>query len=59
MFEAEKEQMLKWMEPVVVACIGPITAKTAHENGFSVSISPQEYTVEALTDSIIGYVNSH
>lgn len=59
MFEAGKDQVLRWMEHVVVACIGPITARTAQENGFSVDLTPSEYTVEALTDSIVRYLASH
>jgi uroporphyrinogen III methyltransferase/synthase len=59
MFEAGMDQVLRWMEHVVVACIGPITARTAQENGFSVDLTPSEYTVEALTDSIVRYLASH
>ncbi|MFH1241093.1 MAG: uroporphyrinogen-III C-methyltransferase [Pseudomonadota bacterium] len=59
MFEVGKDQLLRWMKNVVVACIGPITAGTAQEKGFSVGLIPPEYTVEALTDSIIRYFESH
>ena len=38
---------------VKVACIGPITARTAQENGFTVDIMPTQYTIEALLDSIV------
>ena len=38
---------------VKVACIGPITARTAEENGFTVDIMPDQYTIEALLDAII------
>jgi uroporphyrinogen III methyltransferase/synthase len=38
---------------VRVACIGPITARTAQENGFTVDIIPDQYTIEALLDAII------
>jgi len=43
------------MQNVAVACIGPITAKTAEEKGFNVSLSPREYTIEALTEGIVEY----
>jgi uroporphyrinogen III methyltransferase/synthase len=36
----------------IVACIGPITAKTAEECGFSVGIVPRANTVPALADAI-------
>ncbi|MEA4926488.1 MAG: uroporphyrinogen-III C-methyltransferase [Syntrophomonadaceae bacterium] len=37
---------------VKVACIGPITARTAEEHGFSVDIIPEQYTIEALLEAI-------
>jgi len=52
MFTADGDELHKWMEPVAVACIGPITAKTAEENGINVSVMPTEYTIEALTEGI-------
>lgn len=38
---------------VKVACIGPVTARTARENGFTVDIMPESYTIEALLEAII------
>ncbi len=38
---------------VKVACIGPITAQTAREKGFTVDIIPIQYTIDALLDAII------
>jgi uroporphyrinogen III methyltransferase/synthase len=38
-----------------VACIGPITAKAAQECGLRVDVVPQEYTFQALTESIVHY----
>lgn len=55
MFKGREEDLKQWMQNVAVACIGPITAKTAEENGFKVSLSPGEYTIEALTEGIIEY----
>jgi uroporphyrinogen III methyltransferase/synthase len=43
------------MTNVAVACIGPITARTAQENGFTVDLIPPEYTIESLTDAIVKY----
>jgi uroporphyrinogen III methyltransferase / synthase len=37
----------------VVACIGPITARTAEEYGVTVTVMPAENTVPALTDAIV------
>jgi len=55
MFEPDNKGLNQWMSSVTVACIGPITAKTAQEKGFSVDLVPSEYTIEAFTDSIVGY----
>jgi uroporphyrinogen III methyltransferase/synthase len=38
---------------VKVVCIGPITAQTAQENGFTVDVMPGQYTIEALFNSIV------
>ena len=38
-----------------IACIGPITAQRAVEQGFTVSVVPDEFTVEALTAAIVEY----
>ena len=55
MFASEGESFRQLIKGVAVACIGPITAKTAREKGFSVDLVPPVYTVEALTDSIVEY----
>jgi uroporphyrinogen III methyltransferase / synthase len=59
MFEGESEKLLKWMEKVAVACIGPVTAKTAEERGLSVQITPSDYTIEALVEAIVEYFAQH
>jgi uroporphyrinogen-III synthase len=38
----------KPIEPAVVACIGPVTAQTAVENGLAVTLMPDEYTLDGL-----------
>ncbi len=53
--EEDKDQVAGWLNKTAVACIGPITARTAAEKGFTVSIVPAEYTIEALTEAILGY----
>jgi uroporphyrinogen III methyltransferase/synthase len=49
------DRIKKWMEKISVACIGPVTAHTAEEKGLKVDITPREYTIEALTDAIVGF----
>jgi uroporphyrinogen III methyltransferase/synthase len=55
MFEPEREGLLSWMEKVVVACIGPVTAQTAEKSGLKVGLVAPEYTIESLTEAIVGY----
>lgn len=50
---AEKARRL--MARVTVACIGPITARTAEEFGLPVAIVAKENTVPALADAIVRY----
>jgi uroporphyrinogen III methyltransferase/synthase len=55
MFREERKHLIEWMAKVAIACIGPITARTAEEKGLSVSLIPEEYTIEALTNAIVDY----
>ena len=43
------------MNGVAVACIGPVTAKTAHEYGMEVHIMPKDYTIPALVEAMVAY----
>ena len=58
MFSEEREELKTWMAKVAVACIGPITAQSAEEQGLSVSLIPEEYTIEALTNAIVHHFSS-
>ncbi|MDR3692057.1 MAG: uroporphyrinogen-III synthase [Fimbriimonas sp.] len=42
-----------WMRKVPIACIGPITAKTVTDLGFSVSVGAAEYTIPGLVEAIV------
>jgi uroporphyrinogen III methyltransferase / synthase len=56
MFGSEKQRLTDiWMKRVKVACIGPITADTARDQGFSVDLMPSDYTIEALTQAITDF----
>jgi len=46
------------MKNVLVACIGPITTRTAKEHGLHVSVQASEYTIEGLIKAIIKANNS-
>lgn len=42
---------------VTIACIGPITQKTAEEMGIRVDVIPRDYTTSGLTQAIVEYFN--
>ena len=46
------------LQSVTIACIGPITAKTAEEFGLVVSIMPSKNTIPALVDAIAHHYGS-
>jgi uroporphyrinogen III methyltransferase / synthase len=52
------ESVRPLVQSVTIACIGPITTKTAEEYGLTVSIMPRENTIPALVDAIAGYYGS-
>ncbi|HUK56693.1 MAG TPA: uroporphyrinogen-III C-methyltransferase [Nitrospiria bacterium] len=51
MFEPGEARRL--LNSAVVACIGPITAKTAEEHGLSVHILPKDSTIPSLAQAIV------
>ena len=42
---------------VAVACIGPVTAKTAEEYGMKIDVMPKDYTIPAFVDALVDYYN--
>jgi uroporphyrinogen III methyltransferase / synthase len=50
-----RKEVPSLLKNVVIACIGPITAKTALEYGIHPRIRPKAYTIPALTDAIVDY----
>ena len=59
MFKEDAQELQKWMASITIACIGPITARTAEENGFTINLVPSQYTIESLTESIVQHFLSH
>ena len=51
----ERDINLDINNEVKVACIGPVTAKTARESGIEVDIIAEEYTIDGLYKAIIDY----
>lgn len=52
MFDKEAKNLL---EGVVIACIGPITAKTADDLGIRTDVMPKDYTTSALAEALVEY----
>jgi uroporphyrinogen III methyltransferase/synthase len=46
------EQPLELLQGIDIACIGPVTAKTAQECGLTVTIQPKDATIDSLIDSL-------
>ncbi len=51
----QKEDLKKRLKGIAVACIGPVTSKTAKGWGMKVQIQPKEYTIPGLTKAIAEY----
>lgn len=49
---------VEYLEGIIGAAIGPITAETAREAGLDVPIVAKEYTIEGLRDAILDYVRN-
>lgn len=49
------ENLKRLLKNILIACIGPITSKTARDSGLNVQIQPSEYTIPALTKAIAQY----
>jgi uroporphyrinogen III methyltransferase/synthase len=50
-----ENRLLRLLEGVAVAAIGPVTARTCRELGLTVAIESKEHTLPALTKEIVRY----
>jgi len=55
----QKENLRELLKGLVIACIGPVTARTAKGLGMRVQIQPKEYTIPGLTKAIAAYFALH
>ena len=53
-----RQEVLALLKKVMIACIGPITAQTAKNNGLDVNIIAEEYTIPGLVRAIEKYYSS-
>ncbi len=51
----KKEDLQKLLNGIAIACIGPVTAKTARQRGMKVQIQPKQYTIPGLARAIAQY----
>jgi uroporphyrinogen III methyltransferase/synthase len=54
----KKENLKELLRGMAIACIGPVTARTAKEWGMKVQIQPEQYTIPGLTGAISQYFTS-
>ena len=55
----KKENVKRSLKGTVIACIGPVAARTAKSWGMKVEIQPKEYTIPGLTQAIAKYFIKH
>jgi uroporphyrinogen III methyltransferase / synthase len=53
-----ENRLLKLLDGVAVAAIGPVTGKTCRELGLAVDIEPKEFTLAALTAEMVKYFSA-
>jgi uroporphyrinogen III methyltransferase/synthase len=51
----KKDELKGLLGGITIACIGPITARTAKGWGMRVRVQPKEYTIPALSEAIAAY----
>ncbi len=49
----EEGEGVELLKKTTVACIGPITEKTAKENGLNPVVVPEKYTLDSMVDEIV------
>jgi uroporphyrinogen III methyltransferase / synthase len=51
----KKEDLRKLLKGIAIACIGPVTARTAKQWGMRVQVQPKQYTIPSLTRAVSQY----
>ncbi len=52
---ASTEELHELLKNTRIAAIGPVTAKTVEENGLTVDIQPERYTIADMVNAIVAY----
>lgn len=53
-----RQEILPLLKKITIACIGPITAQTARNNGLQVTITAEDYTIPGLVQAIENHYSS-
>ncbi|CAH0131952.1 hypothetical protein SRABI96_00260 [Peribacillus sp. Bi96] len=53
----ERHELGTYIDRIIIACIGPVAAKTAAKHGLSVDVCPAVYTTEAMVADIIRFIS--
>jgi len=53
----KNQDLKKLLRGIAIACIGPVTARTAKDWGLKVRIQPKQYTIPGLTRAMAEYYN--
>jgi len=53
--QIEEKNLATALSRARVACIGPITSRTAAQFGLRTDIQPEQYTIPDLVDAIVNY----
>ena len=53
------EDLKNVLRGIAIACIGPITAKSAKNRGLRIHIQPEQFTIPGLTQAIVDYFLKH
>jgi uroporphyrinogen III methyltransferase/synthase len=54
----DRSEILPLLKKVTIACIGPVTARTAQDNGLSVQVLPESYTISGLVEALVAFYKS-
>lgn len=55
MFGDKADKIKTWLANVEIASIGPITSDTANKLDLKITVEPEDYTIDGLTDIIVEY----
>ncbi|MDM5293667.1 uroporphyrinogen-III synthase [Peribacillus simplex] len=53
----ERHDLDTYIDRIIIACIGPIAAKTAEKNGLNVDVCPDVYTTDAMVADLIRFIS--